>query len=195
MGKELTQEEIIELAVSEGVKVALKYLEYERSKEFYRMKDTRKRNIHLLLRNFRELKVQAQNEIDISESVSDDFVFETLASMTEGSLSDAENILKSVESSPVKSAVLVNHILSVLDIYKTWCERSCKEENKRRYRVIYAMYIDDEIKNAKEISRLEMVDKSTVFKDIRAAIEMLAFSIFGFGVCEAFEGIPFSSGR
>lgn len=195
MGKELTQEEIIELAVSEGVKVALKYLEYERCKERYRMKDTRKRNTRLLLRNFRELKAQAQNGTDLSELIHADFVFETLTSMTEGSLSDAENILQSVKSSPAKSAMLVNHILSILDIYKTWCERSSKEENERRYRVLYAMYIADEIKNAKGISKLEMVDKSTVFKDIRAAIEMLAFLIFGFGVCEAFKGIPFSSGH
>lgn len=195
MGKEIIRKETIELAVSEGVKVALKYLEYERSQERYRMKETRKRNTRLLLLNFRAFKVQAQNGMNISESVSDDFVFETLASMTEGSLSDAESILKSVKSSPAKSAVLVNHILSILDIYKTWCERSGKEENKRRYRILCAMYISGDIKSAKAIALSETVDKSTVFKDVRAAIEILAFLIFGFGVCETYEGLPFSSGR
>ena len=179
MLKVLTQEQVIELAVSEGVKTALKYLEYERTKKEARKSDGMKRNTRLLLYHFRELETAAQCNSESTVEEVCEFCAEALAKMSVGSLSEARDILKAIEDSPLQAAMLTKYMKSVLDIYKAWCERTGKAEKLRCYRVLYALYFSPEIRSTREIAASEYVDKRTVYRDVRTAIEVLLFLIFG----------------
>ena len=49
----------------------------------------------------------------------------------------------------------------------------------RRYRVIMAMYIDDDKMTAQDIAEKENIEGRTVYKDITNAIKPLSALIFG----------------
>lgn len=178
MGKQLSQEQIIKIAVRAGIEAANKQLEFERNKAKKQAKDNRLHNTKLLIQNFRMFKIHSEKSIydatDCEESV-----FDILALMSDKQFSKAESTVSAIKNSAVRTAVMVKHIESMVEMYKIWCERSGAEENERRYRVLYAMYIADAAKTVEEIADGESIDRSTVYRDIRKATEKLASLIFG----------------
>ena len=58
-------------------------------------------------------------------------------------------------------------------------ERSGRDEVRRRYRVLSAMYLDEDRLDADQIAERELIDKRTVYKDIDFACERLSYYIFG----------------
>jgi hypothetical protein len=75
--------------------------------------------------------------------------------------------------------VLLAHVNRTLDSYKTNAEKYGKAEDKRRCRVIMALYIEQDAKTVEEISAIEHVDKRTIYRDIDIAAEQLAVLLFG----------------
>jgi len=67
----------------------------------------------------------------------------------------------------------------MIDLYRAYCEHSHKEEDARRYRVIYWLFLSDEHRTLEEIAEDEYVDKSTIYRDVDAALERLTALIFG----------------
>jgi hypothetical protein len=67
----------------------------------------------------------------------------------------------------------------MLESYQRSCENSNRDEDRRRYRVLYDMYISPEPKTPEAIAQKEFVDKSTVYRDIDAAADHLAVLFFG----------------
>ena len=178
MGKQLSQEQVIKIAVRVGIETALKQMEFERNKAQKRAKDNRLHNTKLLIQNFRLFKAHSEKSVydaaDCEESV-----FDILAMMSDKQFSKAETTVEAIKNSAVRTAVMVSHIEAMVETYSIWCERSCDEENKRRYRIIYALYFSDDAKTVEEIAAEESIDRSTVYRDIKKATEMLASLIFG----------------
>lgn len=176
--KHLSEEQVIELAVSAGVKAADKRFEALQKKANEEKRDKRLHNTKLLIRNYRMFKAHAESSIN-NAFECEDSVFDILAMMSDTKFAKAETTVKSIKSSAARTAVMINHITAMIENYEIWCQKSGKPENERRCRVLKALYIDDDPPTPEEIAEREGIEKRTVYKDIDAAVEILAALIFG----------------
>jgi predicted DNA-binding protein YlxM (UPF0122 family) len=134
-------------------------------------------NVKLLLRNYRSLSEHSEGAIyDAAQAENDLDLIGVLDLMKSG----RESIgIDSIRSSVARTRLILDHINEMLEIYKRYCDRSPREEDRRRYRVVYDMYISPEPMTLDEIAAKENIDRSTVYRDVEAASERLTALIFG----------------
>ena len=68
---------------------------------------------------------------------------------------------------------------NALELYKHECELSQIDEERRRYRIINKMYIDDEPMTVEELMEIENVSRDTVYRDMRIATKILSIYLYG----------------
>lgn len=175
-GKVLSQNDIIKIAAEAGARAALETLEAEKKKNQKTRYDRRLRNTKLLLRNYRVFKEHVDNAVFDMEKLEEKAldILDVLWSGQSGDL-----FVESIKESSVRTKIIMTHIEEMLKIYSAYCSISKKIEDKRRYRIIYAMYIQEIPEPVRNISEREKIDKRTVYKDVDAACETLAGLIFG----------------
>jgi hypothetical protein len=140
--------------------------------------DRKRANIKLLLRKYREIVKHVDKAVFEATQVDDDLTLQDILKLMSGNRSEPFRI-ETMRENAAKARLLVDHMNRMLDSYRERCERSHKEEEKRRYRVLYDMYISEERKTADEIAEKEFIDRSTVYRDIDAAADILAVLFFG----------------
>lgn len=177
MEKEL-REEIVKLAVAEGVTAANERFARLQKNAAEKNRDRRLHNTKLLIRNYRIFKAHAESAISTAEECEDS-VFDILAMMSDKDFRKAETTVKAIQSSAARTAIIINHITAMIETYEIWCQKSGKPENERRCRVLKALYIDDDPPTAEELAEREGINERTVYKDVDAATEILAALIFG----------------
>lgn len=176
----LTKEQlsgIYEKAADVGAKAAIKKLEEERSAEFKQRGKRKLRNTKLLLRNYNMLKKHAENSVfgrtQMGESATD--ILEAMMS-----LYNDDVIIESIKNSATRTAIIVAHIETMLDLYYTYCRTSpYSEVDMRRYEIVWSRYISDEPMSVKDIANKYHISKENVYKDINIGIERLTALIFG----------------
>jgi hypothetical protein len=149
--------------------------ETSRAKERY---DSKLANVKMLLRNYRSLSDYAQNAIYDAAQVDEETEFYDILELMGADRRTGLKI-ESIRESAVRTRLIIDHVDNMLDLYKLHCERSPKDEDRRRYRTVYAMYISPEVRTAEQISEDEFVGRSTVYRDIDDATEQLTAMIFG----------------
>ncbi len=176
----LTDEElkrIYERSAVIGAQEALKRFEQERKNEIGQRADRRLRNTKLLLRNYRMLKKHAENSV-FRRAQMEESAFDILESMMKSR--DNDVIINSIKDSAARTAVMVSHVEAMLGLYAAFCEKSPnKEIERRRYDVVWDMYIAEDTLSAKEIAQKKNMSKENVYVDLRVAVERLAALIFG----------------
>ncbi len=176
----LTDEElkrIYEQAAVIGAQEAMKRFEQERKNEIGQRADRRLRNTKLLLRNYRMLKKHAENSV-FRRAQMDESAFDILESMMKSR--DNDVIISSIKDSAARTAIMVSHVEAMLGLYDAFCEKSPnKEIERRRYDVVWDMYIAEDTLSAKEIAQKKNMSKENVYVDLRVAVERLAALIFG----------------
>lgn len=169
--------EIYEKAAAIGAKEALETFKQERKKEYGGRSDRRLRNTKLLLRNYHMLKEHAENSV-FGRTQMEESAMDILESMM--SLYDSAVIMESIKRSATRTAIIVSHIETMFGLYEVYCERSMNPEiDKRRYEVVWDMYMAEQPLSAKEIAEKQNISKDTVYSDLRIAIERLTALIFG----------------
>lgn len=175
----LTREELAEMqkeAAAIGAKAAMDKLEQERKNMQIKAVDRRLHNTKLLLKNYRMLKENSENSIygrtQMEESAAD-----ILCSMM--NLYDDEVIVDSIKRSATRTAIIVSHIDTMLDIYEAYCGKSGNDLDKRRYEIVNDMYIAETTVTVKEIAKRWNMSKENVYSDLKIAIERLSALIFG----------------
>ena len=73
----------------------------------------------------------------------------------------------------------IYRIESAVRLYCEECKISKSEEEKRRYRAMAALYIDEEPKSVQEIARIENVSEKTVYRDIGIAVKIMSIYLYG----------------
>jgi hypothetical protein len=73
----------------------------------------------------------------------------------------------------------IKRIEQALSHYKAECDSSASDEYKRRYRELYAMYIDDTPMSVQEIGKIENISEKTVYYDIGIACKIMAVYLMG----------------
>lgn len=169
--------EIYEKAAAIGANEALKTFKQEQKKEYNGRADRRLRNTKLLLRNYHMLKEHAEKSV-FGRTQMEESALDILESMM--SMYDNEVIIESIKRSATRTAVIVSHIETMFDLYAVYCEKATnKYIEKRRYEVLWDMYMAEEILSVKEVAKKQHVSRDTVYTDQRMAIEKLTALIFG----------------
>ena len=140
--------------------------------------DRKRANIKLVLRKYREIVTHIDEAVFEASQVSYDTTLQDLLELMSGDRRESFRV-ESIRESAVKAKVMVEHMNRMLETYRLTCENSSREEDRRRYRVLYHLYISPEPKTPEEIAEEEYVDKSTVYRDIDAAADRLAVLFFG----------------
>lgn len=166
----------VKAGVEAGVKVALEQIEKERQRERSEMVDRRLRNTKLLLRNFRLFK--AHSEHAIYEGPCDETPQEILESLMMPGR-DNTLIVESIKKSVARTATIVQHTETMMNLYHAFCVTSGSDGELRRWRVVSGLYIEEPRKTVAELAKAEGVVERMIYKDIDAACETIAALMFG----------------
>lgn len=169
-------QELMEKAAVAGAKAGIDRYEVELKDRQKKYRDKRYHNTKLLLRNYRMLQINAENSVfgrsQMEESAAD--ILDNMMNMY-----NDEVIVESIKTSATRTAIIVSHVKTMIRMYQICCEQSGNEIDKRRYDIIYGLYISDP-----KITRKELMDKwnissDTTYTDEKIAIERLSALIFG----------------
>jgi len=138
--------------------------------------DSRRANIKLLLRHYRDIAAYADNALYDAARIEYDLKLkDILALMTDRRKGSFR--VSAIQENAVAARVMVDHMDRMLEFYRFSCEK-CGED-MRRYRAVTALYTDPEPMSVDEVAEAEKVDKSTVYRDVDAACDKLAVLFFG----------------
>lgn len=167
---------ICQEAAQIGAKAAMEKLNQEKKRISHELVDKRLHNVKLLLKNYHMLKENADNSIfgriQMEESAAD-----ILCSMM--NLYSDEVIVDSIKRSATRTAIIVSHIEIMISLYDAYCEKSSNELDRRRYEVMFDMYIAENTLNAKQIAKKQNMSKENVYADMKIAFERMSALLFG----------------
>ena len=172
----LQHEEIIKLAVKEGSKAGVEAYRKEQKKAHEKLSDRRLHNVHLLLKNYRELKQHADNAVYTAEQAEDAIVI--LDMMWDPHNRSAATV-ESIKGSLLKTKIIMGHIDSMIDIYRDMVYRSNNEVEIRRFNILCDRYISENYEKVTSLCNKYHLDKRTVYYDCDIAEKRLAMLIFG----------------
>lgn len=162
----MNQAEVAEIAA----RVAIEFVQKEQDKQRKSQRDRRLRNTRLLLKNYRRFAVHAVNLKD---------ELDELNILEQADMLDQDFAIESIKRSKERTLAIVKFVDQMLKVYRLLCESTGRAEDMRRYDTVYQMYISEEKKTADEIAECHSVDRSTVFRDIKAATNALTALFFG----------------
>jgi hypothetical protein len=171
---ELSVTEIIKMATQIGIESGIK--EFENQKKLYKQKrsERRLRNTRILLENYRSFKLFCNNAVSGAESKVSENAFDIL-----DSLDDIDNeslFVESISKSVARTIIMVNHIITMMDIFEEVCK---KKKKYKYYKVLYYMYIQDEnICNEKIAEKIGQSERQ-LYNVSNSAIEALSPIMFG----------------
>ena len=96
-----------------------------------------------------------------------------------------ELALESIKNSALRTRIVVKHIEDMLGIYESYCYRSGKPENERRWEVINALYIQpipegmSKTELLEELSEKHFTSVRQLQYDVKEAIERITALMFG----------------
>jgi len=156
-----------------AAEATLEYLEKQRLKETKSRADRRLRNTRLLLRNYHLLKAHCERSVySISQSTE-----RPIDILDDIDALDRSTYIDAIKRSRTRTQIIINHIDTMMDLYRAYCEKSDKPEDFRRYRILKAVYFDQYTIPA--VCEMENIDISTYYRDNRDSIEKLSALIFG----------------
>lgn len=168
-----------------GAAAAVKAVERERKKFKDIQRDKRLHNTKLLLRHYRTLNQHYHNAVfDVQSAEEADEDFADIMQAMNSTIADEQLYVESIKQSCVRTKVIMAHVNRMLDIYKVMCRESSRPEDKRHWRILYAMYISEKGTTAGALAEKEHIDKRTVYKDIDICITDLTTLLFGIGGIE-----------
>lgn len=174
--KKMTYYEMLEEAVKIAADTAIDKYKAEQEAHRKSVSDKKFRNTKLLLKQYRSLRDYAENAVYGTEQLEDFQIADLISGITESDRFKVE----SVQNQVAYTKTIMQHVQTMLQIYKAKCLSSGKEEVCRRWRVVESMYlIGDAQPDISTIAAKEVIDGRTVYKDIDKACDELSNLIFG----------------
>lgn len=168
-----TVKKIAEIAAASAVEA----YRIEKEKERAAYKDRRFNNTKLLLRKYRGLEAYTSNAIYETSQLLDEDT-EIILEAFGADMNEVRQV-QSIRKSVTITKVIMEHVSMMLDCYRRQCDRSSRPEIKRRWRVIYQMFLADAPFSAQEIANVEHISLSMVYMDVDNACEELSTLFFG----------------
>lgn len=170
-------EEGIQIGVEVGTAAAEKRLQEGRKEQRKGRYNRRLHNTRLLLANYRNLKDHASGAIFKGRQMKES-ALDILDGLDDERLED-NYYIESIKQTQQRTLIILAHIDKMVELYRISCEQSGKPEEIRRYRILYAAYLDSVRKTPEEIARENCVEKRTYYSDIGKAMKPLSALIFG----------------
>lgn len=144
--------------------------EYNKTHEITKKKshDYKLHNIKLLLKNYRRLKAYCDN-IDATMDGMESAV---------RMLNDRAMSVESIRISTARTAIMMKYFDAVLAGYKSICEQG-DNDDRRRYSIISALYLEANRNTADKISELHFCSKRTLYYEVDKGCEQLRILAFG----------------
>ena len=165
--------QITEVAAAKAVE---RYTQEEQERRA-RMKDKRLNNAKLLLRKYKLLKEYSHSAIYEASQIADESMIEIMDAM--GMSAGEVRKIESIQRNVIATTVIMEHVQAMLEVYEAKCKASKKPEARRRWRVIYELFLADEAKAAQEIADTEHISVSMVYTDVDNACDELSSLFFG----------------
>ena len=174
--KKMTYGEMLEHAASVAANTAIEKYKAEIESHKRNVNDKKFRNTKLLLKQYRALRDYAQNAICQTEQLESFDIMSLVSGISESEKYKAECVKNQVAF----TKTIMNHVETMLNVYKAKCLTSGLPAMCRRWRVIESMYISgDTPADIYDIAERETIDTRTVYKDVDKACEELSNLIFG----------------
>lgn len=175
----LTKEDLqslFEKAAEAGARAGIEKYEETLKKNQKQRSDKRYHNTKLLLRNFRMLQLNAENSVfgrtQMNESAAD--ILESMMNIY-----NDEVVVESIKNSATRTAIIVSHVKTMIDMYQICCERSGNELDQRRFDIVHGLYVAEEKVTRRELMNKWHISSDTTYQDEKVAIERLSALIFG----------------
>lgn len=163
-----------------GAAAAVRAVERERKRIKSIQYDKRFHNTKLLLRHYRTLNEHYKNAVfDVHSAQASDEDFAEIMQAMNSNISDEDLYVESIKQSVVRTKVIMAHVNKMLEIYKIMCDKSNRASDKRHWRVLEGLYLDDAGSTAGALAEKEHIDKRTIYKDIDVCIADLTVLFFG----------------
>ena len=175
MSETLSIEKVIEIGTQVGIRTAMETIEKIKNEKCQSRYDRRLRNTQLLLKNYRNFHVHCKDAVYKKHSANAVDILDEL----DGYEWDSNLFVESIKKSTERTSIILDHIDRMLEIFRYITEKSGKLEEIAKYKVISAMYIDDEEKTVEEISEEMHVAVKSVYRYKNIGIEYLSSLIFG----------------
>lgn len=131
-----------------------------------------------LMQNYRRFKAMTYKAVYDYERVTDDTLKEVMELMN-GNFRSKEFEILSIKEKSIRTKMILDHVDTMLEVYKKQCDLATDPEESRRYRVIEGLYLDEEPKTVLELAEEENVTERTIFRDRDVAFKRLAILFFG----------------
>lgn len=180
MGKtgQSISKEVLEQVAAHAARVAVDTYNQQRDYEEKEKFDRRLNNTRLLLEHYRDFADYGEKAIyRIYEELDEDVL--DIIEMMEGRKSDKDGRIESIEKGVMRTKAIMNHVNTMLNVYKKSCDKSPYPEDRRRYRVIEGLYLKKVPESVQEMADREGIAERTVYKDVTAACKRLTALIFG----------------
>lgn len=181
----LTQDDLNRFAAMcarEGAKAYKVEQEKERKKKA--KQEDKVRQTKKMLSSYRRLKAKLQD--DDTEEFTEEEKIELRWKFLEDLMGSAKDVVTKTERTVIdtekklqEDRYCLHRIETAIKLYEEECNKTSSEEAKRRYREVYAMYIDDVALTVQEIAEIENVSEKTVYKDIGIACSIIAVYLLG----------------
>ena len=160
-----------------GMRISSEMFNRQMEEQRAKAKDFRMKNTRLLVKKYRWLKSYAGNAVsELTQLLSEEeLIF--LESMGMDNLESRK--VESIKDRMVFTQTVLGHIDTMLELYKNKCLNSERDEVRRRWRVLEAMYLTDNVANPDDVADAEHINTRTVFKDLNVAIQDLSGLFFG----------------
>jgi hypothetical protein len=179
----LVIEKSITAGVNDGIQRGLKEYDLKQKNKTKIKYDRRLRNTRLLLKNYRSFVQHCNNteysvENSIKKAIKEKDVYVELFEDLYN-LQDDAFVVSSILKSKEKTKIILDHIDLCLEFFERKALKTNNQEMKRRYNVIYDLYIKEEAMSFEEIAEQEHISTKTVNRDKNKAIQELSVLIFG----------------
>lgn len=179
----LSQEELNQIAVvasKEAVRVFRNEqikADKKRAKNEDKVKRTKK-----MLSSYRRMKATLSEEAIFTEEEKIELrwkFIEDLMGNSTALVSKSEMAAIDSEKKRQENLYCIHCIENAVRLYGEECEKSSSEEGKRRFKELYALYIDETPSTVPEIAERENISEKTVYKDIGIAASIVAVYLLG----------------
>ena len=131
-----------------------------------------------LIVNYRRFKKMCEVSVYNKETTNEMDLKEILELMS-GHFRNTDFEVLSIKEKVVRTRMMMDHVDTMLKVYESQCLSSPEPEEARRYRIIKALYLDECPQTVQDMSEIEAITVSTVYRDCDKAFRKLAVLFFG----------------
>lgn len=164
---EITVHELSDKQLNELALKIRKGIQKDRENEKKQFKKRALHNTRLLMREYHKLK--AHNEV-VKEHVED----------VQGTFWEHRWLnLDILMQNKARTVRLMKHVDIALDVYKSICLASDKNEERRKWRVLSQKYLEFPVMSEEKLAEQLHVDRSTISRSNKEALDDLSVILFG----------------